>query len=110
MNMPSTEPCSLRDELNPVNDSNRFLFGANGRVALGDLAHGSSFGERLARLAGRSVLVATSEQLTTALALIELDGTARRITLCPGDLKSEHLASVVADAEIDAIVSDGDGQ
>jgi acyl-coenzyme A synthetase/AMP-(fatty) acid ligase len=108
--MPSTEPCSLRDELDPVNDSNRFLFGANGRVALGDLARGSSLGGRPAQLAGRSVLVATSEQLTTALALIELDGIARRITLCPGDLKSEHLASVVADAGVDAIVSDGDGQ
>ena len=108
--MPSTEPASLRDELDAVNDRNRFLFGANGRVALGDLAHDSSFGGRLAELAGRSVLVATSEQLTTALALIELDGIARRLTLCPGDLKSEDLAAVVADAGIDAIVSDGDGQ
>jgi acyl-coenzyme A synthetase/AMP-(fatty) acid ligase len=108
--MPRTEPASLRDELDPVNDCGRFLFGANGRVALGDLAQGSSLDGRLAELSGRSVLVATSDQLTTALALIELDGVARRITLCPGDLKPEHLTSVAADAGVDAIVSDGDGQ
>ncbi|MGP0092057.1 MAG: class I adenylate-forming enzyme family protein [Xanthobacteraceae bacterium] len=107
--MPRTEPASLRDELDALADSNRFLFAANGRVALGDLAHGSGLDGRLGQLAGRSVLVATNEQLTTALALIELDGIARRITLCPGDLKSEHLVSVVADAGVDAIVSDGDG-
>jgi acyl-coenzyme A synthetase/AMP-(fatty) acid ligase len=108
--MPCTEPASLRDELDFPADSNRFLLGANGRVALGDLMRGSSLDGRLAQLAGRSVLVATSEQLTTALALIELDGIARRVTLCPGDLKPEHLASVIADAGVDAIVTDGDGQ
>ena len=56
------------------------------------------------------MLVATSEQLTTALALIELDGIARRITLAQGDLKSEDLGLVVADAGILAAEAKGVGQ
>src|SRR5262249_6373271 len=48
------------------------------------------------------------EQLTAALALIELDGVARRIVICPPDLPAEYLAQVAATAEVDAIVSDHD--
>ena len=59
-------------------------------------------------LSGHSVLIATRDQLTTALALIELDGVVRRLTLCPPDLPSEYLPSVIANAGIDAIVSDRD--
>ena len=71
-----------------------------------DLSWGSSLGGRLNDLRGRSVLVATSVQLTAALALIELDGVARRIVICPGDLPREHLPCIFATAEIDAVVSD----
>ena len=53
------------------------------------------------------MLVATGSQLTTALALIELDGIARRITLCPTDLSAEHFPAVAAGADADAIVYDG---
>ena len=57
-------------------------------------------------LRGRSVLVLTRDQLTTALALIELDGIARRLVLCPPDLRFEHVPYVIATAEVDALVSD----
>jgi acyl-coenzyme A synthetase/AMP-(fatty) acid ligase len=46
--------------------------------------------------------------LAAALALIELDRVARRIVLCPPDLDAAHLPSIVADGEVDAVVSDGD--
>jgi acyl-coenzyme A synthetase/AMP-(fatty) acid ligase len=46
------------------------------------------------------------DQLTTASALIELDGIARRIVLCPPDLSLDHFPHVIDMAEIDAIVSD----
>jgi hypothetical protein len=42
-----------------------------------------------------------------ALALIEFDGLARRITLYPPDLALEHLPYVMRYAEVDAVVSDG---
>src|SRR5712664_205701 len=86
--------------------SERSLWGAEGSVALGDLARGSSLGGRLEELAGRCVLVATTDQLTAALALIELDGVARRLVLSPPDLPREHVPFVMATAAVDAIVSD----
>ena len=55
---------------------------------------------------GRSVLVATKDQLTAALALLELDGIARRLILYPPDLPLEHVPFVIASASVDAIVSD----
>ena len=42
------------------------------------------------QLAGRSVLL-PPRPLTAALALIELDGIARRLVLCPPDLAAAHL-------------------
>jgi acyl-coenzyme A synthetase/AMP-(fatty) acid ligase len=73
-------------------------------VALGELAAGSTFGAALESLRGRSVLIATHEQLPTALALVELDGVARRMVLCTPDLTAEQLAAVAATAQADAIV------
>ena len=78
----------------------------NAGVALRDLAGGSCLGGGLAALAGRSVLVAAHDQLRTALALIELDGIARRLVLCTPDFPLEYLPGVVATAEIDAAISD----
>ena len=75
-------------------------------VALAELAAGSTFGTALESLRGRSVLIATREQLPTALALLELDGVARRMVLCTPDLTPEQLAGVAATAQADAIVVD----
>ena len=107
--MPSVTPRdagSLRDWLNHA-DPDRHLHGLDASVALADLARGTSLGGRLGELSGRSVLIATADQLTAALALIELDGVARRIIICPPDVAAEHLPSVVATAEVDAIVTSG---
>ena len=73
-------------------------------VALEQLRAGSTFGSALESLRGRSVLIATREQLPTALALIELDGVARRMVLCTPDLTPEQLTGVAATAQADAIV------
>ena len=78
--------------------------GRGASVALADLAAGSTFGTALESLRGRSVLIATREQLPTALALVELDGVARRMVLCTPDLTAEQLAAVAATAQADAIV------
>jgi NAD(P)-dependent dehydrogenase (short-subunit alcohol dehydrogenase family) len=52
------------------------------------------------------VLLATTSQLTTALALIELDAIARRLVILPPDVEAEHLGAVIAAAEVDAAVID----
>jgi acyl-CoA synthetase (AMP-forming)/AMP-acid ligase II len=97
---------SLRDALDGAHSSGH-LWAADGGVALGALAHGTSLGGALPRLHGRSVLVAMEHQLATALALIELDGVAGRLVLCPPGLSAEHRSCVIADAGVDAIVSEG---
>jgi acyl-coenzyme A synthetase/AMP-(fatty) acid ligase len=93
--------------LNTIRHHSRcFLFDRHGSVALPDLGWGSSLGGHLEELRGRSVLVVTQDQLTAALALIELDGIARRLVVCPPGLSPEYLPEIAAGAEINAVVSD----
>ncbi len=106
--MPSPSRGSLWDALNGIGErcNHAFLWGHDASVALGDMVHGSALGGRGEELRGRSVIVATRDQLTAALALIELDGVARRLVLLPPDLPHEHLSFVIDSAAADAIVSD----
>jgi non-ribosomal peptide synthetase component F len=85
--------------------SGRHLWAAGASVALEALARGTSLGGALPALHGRSVLVAMEHTLATALVLIELDGVAGRLVLCP---PGEHRSHVIADAGVDAVVCDGD--
>ena len=82
------------------------LRSANANATLDDLLEGSTLGGRLERLRGRSVLIATKDQFAAALALVELDGIARRLVLCPPDLAREHFPSVMATAAVDAVLTD----
>ncbi|WP_237477214.1 ANL family adenylate-forming protein [Lichenibacterium dinghuense] len=77
-------------------------------LPLDDLRASTSIGPLRGALGGRSVLVATGTQIAAGLALIELDGLARRVVLAPPDLKPSDLPGVVAGAAIDAVVCDGD--
>jgi acyl-coenzyme A synthetase/AMP-(fatty) acid ligase len=87
-------------------EAERSLWGADHGICLNELVSGSSLGSRLDELRGRSIFLAIKDQLTVALALIELDGIARRLVLCPSDLPVAHISSVMATAEVDAVVSD----
>ncbi len=75
-------------------------------IDLGDLAGASCLAGALENLRGRSVLIAVQDQLTAALALIELDGIARRMILCTPDLPVEHYPGLIATAGADACVRD----
>ncbi|HWE46890.1 MAG TPA: AMP-binding protein [Caulobacteraceae bacterium] len=75
-------------------------------VPLLDILNGVSIDADPASLAGRSVLVRTREQLAAALALVDLDGVASRMVLCPPDFDPTHLNHVIAEAAIDLVVSD----
>src|SRR2546428_4631657 len=103
--MPPREGRSLWDAVRAAGAlAERALWGAEASVRLGELERGSSLGGRLEELRGRSVLVATGDQLTAALALIELDGVARRLVLCPPDLPRKVVPFVMATAAVDAVV------
>lgn len=88
------------------NLGDRFIEDSVERIPLDALLEGSTLYGRGSELRGRSVLLATHAQLTTAAALFELDGIARRIVLCPPELPIEHLPYVMETADIDGIVSD----
>ncbi len=102
--MAGVETPWLRDSI--ANAQPRYLWDRAASARLTDLDHQTSFSGRLVDLAGRSVLLATESQLTTALALIELDGIARRLVILPPDAEVEHVGAVITAADIDAAVVD----
>jgi acyl-coenzyme A synthetase/AMP-(fatty) acid ligase len=107
MKMPQNSPFTLWSALIAAGDlSGCFVSSVEMRMALSDLITGSVLDGRGEELRGRSVLVLTTDQLTAALVLAELDGIACRIVLCPPDLPLEYLPSVIESASVDAIVSD----
>jgi acyl-CoA synthetase (AMP-forming)/AMP-acid ligase II len=84
----------------------RFLWDRAASVRVTDLLHGTALGSRRSVLAGRSVVIATSGQLTAALALIELDGVALRLTILPPDTSANHVSELIARAEADTVIVD----
>ena len=107
MTIPRPEVINLASAIQEADDpSGLFVQEGDHCVALRDLLTGSALYGRADELQGRSVLLATKRQLTTASALIELDGVARRVVLCPPDLPPEHLPHVMDLADVDGIVSD----
>jgi acyl-coenzyme A synthetase/AMP-(fatty) acid ligase len=105
-----TDAPAVRDRIahDAAHDAAGLFFDRAATARYGDLIGGTSLGGRRGELAGRSVLLASASQLTAALALIELDGCARRIVILPPDVPSEYLAPLIATAEIDAVVIDAD--
>jgi acyl-coenzyme A synthetase/AMP-(fatty) acid ligase len=63
-------------------------------------------GPDLETLRGRSTVLMLSDQLKAALALLELDGVARRVVLCTPDLADEYVPQIIRDSEADALVGD----
>jgi acyl-coenzyme A synthetase/AMP-(fatty) acid ligase len=84
----------------------RFLFGSGATASWSQLAAGSCLGDCGEKLRGKSVLVATTDQLQTIATVVELDGIASRLVLYPPDMSVEHLAYSARIAQVDAIVSD----
>ena len=103
--MSPREIFALRDYLDP-DLKDRTLSDARRSVSLTDIAGQTCLMGRLAELSGRSVLLAVGGQFLAGLAMIEIDGIARRMLLCPPDLNADHLQALIEDAEIDAVVTD----
>jgi acyl-coenzyme A synthetase/AMP-(fatty) acid ligase len=76
------------------------------RMVLAKLAAQSGLGWARAEFAGRSVLLHTQDQLGAVQGMIELDGLARRLVLCPPGLTTEHLGAAAATAGVDALLTD----
>ena len=76
------------------------------QIPLAALQTGSILGDRLEALRGRTVLIAARDQLTAAVALLELDGVAKRVVLCPPDLPEAHFGAVLRESGAAACVRD----
>src|SRR5436309_1803981 len=107
MSTPPNPGRSIREWLtDSAAGAERFLWGAGGDVCLGRLLDRTSTSvSGRSRFAGRSVLIATRDPMDAALAMIELDGIARRLVVCTPDLPAEHLPAILENAAVDATVS-----
>lgn len=109
--MAPTEFLSLRDLVAAPGASRVASLRSPGMdLAFGDIIGGTSLSGRWRELQGKSVLIAAKTQLMSALALIELDGVASRLVICPPDFAPDRLASVIEQADVNAIVCDEGAQ
>src|SRR5947208_799522 len=107
MNVLPSPVTSIRDTLNSARCIRcRALFGATASVAMSDLLHGSSLDCHPSELTGRSILLATRDQLAAALAVIQLDGVVDRIIICPPETTLEEFPFLIEKGHVDTIVSD----
>jgi acyl-CoA synthetase (AMP-forming)/AMP-acid ligase II len=105
MKMPITKPSNLWHHLSASTDlSDRWLRGEQKSVNLGTLRHRSGFRSGVDKLRGISILIRTEDQLAAALTMIELDGIAGRMVLCPPDFQEKDVAYVLNAAAADMIV------
>jgi hypothetical protein len=79
--LPSESP---GESINAAGTPRGRLYGIRYAISLAELANATLCG-RLEELRDRSVVLLTKDQLTAALTLIEPDGVARRMVLCPPD-------------------------
>src|SRR5690242_8208030 len=107
--MSPRETTALRDYLGPAL-AGRTLSDAHHVVSLTEIVRLSCMAGRAGELAGRNVLIGMADQLKSGIAMIELDGLARRMLLCPPDLNPDHLAALISEAEIDGVVTDAPEQ
>jgi acyl-coenzyme A synthetase/AMP-(fatty) acid ligase len=89
----------------------RFLADEGTRVDLAAPGHAAPHGAptghtRIEQARGKSVLLAVPGQLAAAIALIELDGVARRLVLCPPDVAQTHRPAVLQSADVDMVVTE----
>ena len=86
----------------------RFLADRKSRISLDQVLNSTIFDGKLHQLTGKSILLAARDQLLAAVALIELDGIAGRLVICPPGVPQSHLGAIAKYAEVDAIVIDAD--
>jgi acyl-coenzyme A synthetase/AMP-(fatty) acid ligase len=84
-----------------------FIADSRRSVSLRDLVEKTNLGRPVGELRGRSVLLATVDQLSTVLSLVQLDGIAKRVAVCTPDLSIDYLRYAFDDAALDTVVTDG---
>ncbi len=109
MSSSPTAPLTLRDALagaGPRPDARILAPGI--AISLADALTTTVLGPERAALNGRCIMLIVGSQHAAALSLIDCDGLARRMLICPPDLRTDHYAAVAADAGVEVIVTDRD--
>jgi len=93
--------------------SDRWLAGRGARIsdgletyALDRFSAQTRFGNRLEELRGKSVLLIARSQLDAVWGMVELDGVARRIIICPPDASDAFAGAAVQIGNADVVVGD----
>ena len=98
---------SLRDKLRSITRAgHRVISGATASAPLEDLSRGSNLDSNPENLVDRSILITTRDQLAAGLAIVALDGLARRMIICTPEIGPELFPALVQKGEVDTIVSD----
>ena len=82
------------------------LIGASESVPIAQAAACRASARKAAGFAGASVAIAIADQLRAALAMIALDGTARRMVLMPAGEAPEHRAAILKAADAEHVIED----
>ncbi len=62
----------------------------------------------IGRYLDRNVMIRTHRQLPAVCALLALDGIARRLLLCPPDVKDSQITAIAAEGEVEIILTEAD--
>jgi acyl-coenzyme A synthetase/AMP-(fatty) acid ligase len=89
-----------------VGAANREISTRDHRLGLRDFAELSPFGADRRQFAGRSVVLSVRDMAKAAAALIDLDGLARRILLCPLGFDAGKIERAAVLAQADALAYD----
>ncbi len=76
------------------------------QIPLRALDGGTTLSVPVAELRGRAVLLLAKQQMAAAMAMLELDGVASRLVLCPPDLAPSRLADIITQARVEIVLAD----
>ena len=109
MNPSMPEPVTLSQLIARAGAGEREISTRAHRLQLRSFASHSPFGSERSRFAGRSVVLSVRDMAKVAAALIDLDGLARRILLCPPGWDAGKVESAAILTQADALAYDEDG-
>ncbi len=96
---------SLRDCIEAAAKTGR-LHGRTANADVGEFLVSTIFGAVSAGLAGRTVVLCAEDPVLSAAALVELDGLAGSILLCPPELTQDQIGACARISGADAYVSE----
>ncbi len=105
--MSPNEFAALAELIEATSGARRSMRLGERALSFGAPLENTVLGGHFEALRGRRVVLTSGDQLQIGAAMIELDGWASRIVVCPPDLEARHMTAVIRDAEADALVYDG---